>query len=120
MIIWEPIKGLKLHQIDFHQRYVTCCAFSCDGQLLATGSNDKCVAVWKVVEQTSDGMVMSYCNTVRSFKTYMVIQPYLEPLPYMELLPYMVLFPYIIKLKNSFHVSSILKCFHIWFSLKAD
>ncbi|XP_076388517.1 WD repeat, SAM and U-box domain-containing protein 1 isoform X2 [Megachile rotundata] len=29
-----------------HRRYVACCAFSKDGNLLATGSNDKSVIVW--------------------------------------------------------------------------
>lgn len=29
-----------------HNRYVACCAFSRDGNLLATGSNDKSVIVW--------------------------------------------------------------------------
>lgn len=48
MILWDPIKGQKLHQIEHHQRYVTCCAFSSDGAMLACGSNDKTVSVWRV------------------------------------------------------------------------
>lgn len=29
-----------------HKRYVACCAFSRDGNLVATGSNDRSVIVW--------------------------------------------------------------------------
>ncbi len=54
MIVWDPIKGLKLHQLEHHQRYVTCVAFSSDGTLLASGSNDKQVALWKLSEGDED------------------------------------------------------------------
>ena len=41
-----------IHCNIFICRYVTCCAFSLDNKLLATGSNDKLVKIWKI---TADG-----------------------------------------------------------------
>ena len=36
-----------------HRRYVACCAFSRDGNLLATGSNDKSIIVWDLTGNLS-------------------------------------------------------------------
>ncbi len=42
------MRGLQLAQLVHHQSYVSCCAFSSDGRLLVTGSNDKTVALWSL------------------------------------------------------------------------
>ncbi|ELU10109.1 hypothetical protein CAPTEDRAFT_93086 [Capitella teleta] len=44
--IWDPVSGELL--ITLNLLYVTCCAFSQDGSLLATGSNDKQIHVWSL------------------------------------------------------------------------
>jgi hypothetical protein len=51
IVIWNYQTGHAIHQFEAHQRYVTCCAFSSDGQYLASGSNDRMVNVWKVTYQ---------------------------------------------------------------------
>lgn len=48
VIIWDPRSGNMLHRLEGHKAYVTSCAFSDDGQLLATGSNDQTVIVWNL------------------------------------------------------------------------
>lgn len=37
-----------INKLEGHSRFVTCCAFSPDNRLLATGSNDKSVIVWMI------------------------------------------------------------------------
>ena len=37
--------------MEGHTRYVTSCAFSSDSRLLASGSNDKLVMIWKITTQ---------------------------------------------------------------------
>ncbi|CAK9819292.1 WD repeat, SAM and U-box domain-containing protein 1 [Anthophora quadrimaculata] len=44
-MIWETNSGKVMTIISGHNRYVACCAFSRDGNLLATGSNDKSVII---------------------------------------------------------------------------
>lgn len=39
-----------MQRLEKHSRYVPCCAFSSEGDLLATGSNDRAVAVWGLGE----------------------------------------------------------------------
>ncbi|XP_006813234.1 WD repeat, SAM and U-box domain-containing protein 1-like [Saccoglossus kowalevskii] len=48
VILWDPLKGEMLQAIDAHPRYITSCAFSVDGQYLASGSNDRTCRVWKL------------------------------------------------------------------------
>ena len=54
IVIWNYETGQAIHQFDAHTRYVTCCAFSLDGQYLATGSNDRVVNVWKIAYGEAD------------------------------------------------------------------
>ncbi|XP_050590838.1 WD repeat, SAM and U-box domain-containing protein 1-like isoform X2 [Bombus affinis] len=42
-VIWETDTGKVMAITTGHNRYVACCAFSRDGNLLATGSNDKSI-----------------------------------------------------------------------------
>lgn len=39
--------GDLLHQFEGHSRHVTCCAFSADGEYLASGSNDRSFNLWR-------------------------------------------------------------------------
>lgn len=43
--------GQQLCEVEGHTRYVTSCAFSNDSRLLASGSNDKLVMIWKLTTQ---------------------------------------------------------------------
>ncbi|KAK3105791.1 hypothetical protein FSP39_005813 [Pinctada imbricata] len=43
--------GCCLHVIEGHTRYVTCCAFSYDGRMLASGSNDRTVLIFNITTQ---------------------------------------------------------------------
>ena len=56
IVIWNYETGHCLHQFEAHSRYVTCCAFSLDGQYLASGSNDRMVNLWQIdyAEQNRD------------------------------------------------------------------
>lgn len=46
-----------------HKRYVACCAFSRDGNLLATGSNDKSVIVWDLTGNLNvDSEIVKHCS----------------------------------------------------------
>ena len=64
MIIWDPSTGAVAHRLEGHSRYVTCCVFSADNTLLATGSNDKQVIVWKL-EKLGDIVVRRATQSVR-------------------------------------------------------
>lgn len=48
VIVWSPTTGKLITRLEGHTRYVTCCAFSYDGSILATGSNDKTVMLWSI------------------------------------------------------------------------
>ena len=53
-----------------HQRYVTSCAFSDDGALLAAGGGDRLTCVWKVDDSTIMDQAMGTTGTrVRKFLT---------------------------------------------------
>ncbi|UYV62994.1 WDSUB1 [Cordylochernes scorpioides] len=59
VIIWDTDSGRKLQDLTRHQRYVTCCAWSADGEVLASGSNDRMVVLWgagtgKTVDQPAN------------------------------------------------------------------
>lgn len=47
--------GQLLVRLEAHSRYVTSVAFSPDGRLLASGSNDQSVIVWGLAGQSFDG-----------------------------------------------------------------
>uniref|UniRef100_A0A0A9WSG0 WD repeat, SAM and U-box domain-containing protein 1 n=2 Tax=Lygus hesperus TaxID=30085 RepID=A0A0A9WSG0_LYGHE len=44
--LWDSYSGDCLHVVESHEGILTCCAFSPDATLLATGSIDKMVLVW--------------------------------------------------------------------------
>lgn len=48
IILWNPGTGQLINRLEGHTRYVTCCVFSHDNRLLASGSNDKNVIVWNL------------------------------------------------------------------------
>lgn len=50
-----------------HKRYVACCAFSRDGSLLATGSNDRSVIVWDLTGNnlTIDSSIVKHCSPTK-------------------------------------------------------
>lgn len=53
--VWDPQTGSVLHRLEGHKSYVTCCAFSDDNLLLATGSNDQTVIIWNL--ENADGKI---------------------------------------------------------------
>lgn len=48
IILWNPGTGQLINRLEGHTRYVTCCVFSHDNRLLASGSNDKNVIIWNL------------------------------------------------------------------------
>lgn len=46
--LWDSNTLLCLRVLEGHDRYVNCCAFNINGDLLATGSNDKSFNVWSL------------------------------------------------------------------------
>ncbi|XP_075219196.1 WD repeat, SAM and U-box domain-containing protein 1-like isoform X2 [Lycorma delicatula] len=46
--IWDAYNGDCVHVLDQHDSILTCCAFSYDATLLATGSLDKSVLIWEL------------------------------------------------------------------------
>lgn len=52
VVVWSSTSGQLISRLEGHTRYVTCCAFSYDGTILATGSNDKTVILWRVDDLT--------------------------------------------------------------------
>ena len=59
VIIWSVDTGQQLARLEGHSRYVTSVAFSPDGRLLASGSNDLSVIVWGLAGQPFDGTSVS-------------------------------------------------------------
>jgi WD40 repeat protein len=46
-VIWNLAKRKKTRTLKGHKSWVTCLAFSSDGQLLASASNDQTIRVWQ-------------------------------------------------------------------------
>src|SRR5262249_47008437 len=44
--VWDPLTGARLHTLAGHRGAVASLAFSPDGSLLASGSNDTTVLLW--------------------------------------------------------------------------
>ncbi|XP_057328028.1 WD repeat, SAM and U-box domain-containing protein 1-like isoform X2 [Microplitis mediator] len=49
--IWSVNSGMCLFVLEYHESLVTCCAFSGDTALFATGALDKTVAIWRLPQQ---------------------------------------------------------------------
>ncbi|KAH0553602.1 hypothetical protein KQX54_002629 [Cotesia glomerata] len=49
--IWSVNSGMCLFVLEYHESLVTCCAFSGDTALFATGALDKTVALWRLPQQ---------------------------------------------------------------------
>lgn len=48
-----------MHKLEGHNRYVTCCVFSSDNAVLATGSNDKTVIIWPLANMKEKEVKLS-------------------------------------------------------------
>ena len=53
--IYDMATLQAVQKFAFHGSYVGCCAFNRDSSLLATGSNDKTVAIWQF--SSKDGAI---------------------------------------------------------------
>lgn len=63
VIIWDPRTGNMVHRLEGHKQYVTCCAFSDDNQLLATGSNDRTIIIWHLNKIVGKEISIQYDNS---------------------------------------------------------
>ena len=50
-VLWDVITGELLDRLEGHTKTVLSLAFSPDGQLLATGSEDETIRLWTVQQQ---------------------------------------------------------------------
>ncbi|XP_014275850.1 WD repeat, SAM and U-box domain-containing protein 1 isoform X2 [Halyomorpha halys] len=57
--IWDSYSGNCLHIVENHDSIMTCCAFSPDATLLATGSMDKSVSIWELPKNLSFQLFVS-------------------------------------------------------------
>jgi WD40 repeat protein len=51
--LWNVSNGALLAELTGHSKSVTCLAFSRDGSLLASGSDDQTVRVWRIPDGTA-------------------------------------------------------------------
>ncbi|XP_034952445.1 WD repeat, SAM and U-box domain-containing protein 1-like [Chelonus insularis] len=49
--LWSVNTGVCLHVLEYHESLVTCCAFSNNTALFATGALDKTLAIWSLPQQ---------------------------------------------------------------------
>ncbi|XP_042899841.1 WD repeat, SAM and U-box domain-containing protein 1 [Parasteatoda tepidariorum] len=70
IILWDPKTGQALQKLEGHTRYVTCCAFL-NSSILATGSNDKTIAIWYMNKETISNPNTE--NTSDSSNEYIVV-----------------------------------------------
>lgn len=57
--IWDSYSGNCLHIVENHDSIMTCCAFSPDATLLATGSMDKNISIWELPKNLSFQLFVS-------------------------------------------------------------
>lgn len=65
------MSGKMIAALVGHKRYVGCCAFSRDGSLLASGSNDKTVIVWDLTASnlTIESVLVKHVSAIRLSST---------------------------------------------------
>ena len=56
--VWDAAAGEEIHSFQ-HQHIVKCVAFSPDGSLLATGSNEKLLRIYDLNNPTADPFIIS-------------------------------------------------------------
>lgn len=56
--VWDAFTGDELHSFQ-HQHIVKCVAFSPDGSLLATGSNEKLLRIYDLNNPSAGGCLLS-------------------------------------------------------------
>ena len=76
IVLWNYRTGESILQFEAHSRYVTCCAFSPDGDYLASGSNDRLVNLWRVAspEKLPSEQTQYQLTPIEDWTTEMVDQ----------------------------------------------
>ncbi|XP_014240372.1 WD repeat, SAM and U-box domain-containing protein 1-like [Cimex lectularius] len=70
--LWDPYSGNCLHVIESQQRVLTSCAFSPDATMLATGSLDKNIMIWRLPGIIKFRSFMANDNCINNIETWSV------------------------------------------------